>query len=95
MLADDEMLMVLLDKFVRTGTMQSGNKNSETYQLSMKPLTVVMDVHAMAPRVSGLLQRPNLSPRHKAMIKRFDQGLKTMDEGRDPDAMRFNDDDEE
>jgi predicted KAP-like P-loop ATPase len=95
MLADDEMLMALLDKFVRTGTMQSNNKISETYQLSMKPLSAVMDVHAMAPRVSELLQRPNLSPRHKAIIKRFNQGLKAMDEGKDPDAMRFNDDDDE
>jgi predicted KAP-like P-loop ATPase len=95
MLADDEKLMALLDKFVRTGTMQSGNKVSETYQLSMKPLAAAMDVHAMAPRVSGLLERPNLSPRHEAMIKRFNQGLKAMDEGKDPDAMRFNDDDDE
>lgn len=53
-----------------------------------------MDVHAMAPRVRGLLERPNLSPRHEAMIKRFNQGLKAMDEGKDPDTMRFNDDDE-
>jgi hypothetical protein len=95
MLADDEKLMALLDKFVRTGTMQSGNKVSETYQLSMKPLAAAMDVHAMAPRVSGLLARPNLSPRQEAMIKRFNQGLKAMDEGKDPDAMRFTDDDDE
>lgn len=94
MLADDEMLMALLDKFVRTGMMQSGNKVSETYQLFMTSLAAAMDVQAISQRVSGLLQKPNLSPRHKAMIKRFNQGLKAMDEGRDPDAMRFNDDDE-
>lgn len=94
MLADDEKLMALLDKFVRTGTMQSGNKVSETYQLSMKPLAAAMDVQTMAPRVSGLFEHPNLSPRHAAMIKRFSQGLKAIDEGKDPDAMRFNDDDE-
>jgi predicted KAP-like P-loop ATPase len=95
MIADDEKLMALLDKFVRTGTMQSGNKISETYQLSMAPLAAVMDVRANATRVNGLLARPNLTPRQVAMVKRFNQGLKALDEGKDPDAMRFNDDDDD
>lgn len=94
MLADDDKLMALLDKFVRTGTMQSGNKVSETYQLSMKPLAAAMDVQAMAPRVSGLVDRPNLSPRQQATVKRFKQWLKAMAEGKDPDNMHFTDDDE-
>lgn len=94
MLADDDKLMALLDKFVRTGTMQSGNKVSETYQLSMKPLEAVMDVQVMAPRVSGLVERPNLSPRQQATLKRFKQGIKAMEEGKDPDNMHFSDNDE-
>lgn len=93
MLADDDKLMALLDKFVRTGTMQSGNKVSETYQLSMKPLAAAMDVQVMAPRVSGLVARPNLSPRQQATVKRFKQGLKAMLEGKDPDNMHFTDED--
>jgi predicted KAP-like P-loop ATPase len=95
MVADDDKLMALLDKFVRTGTMQSGNKVSETYQLSMKPLAVAVDVEAIAPRVSGLLARPSLSPRQQAMIKRFNQGLKALAEGKDPDSMRFTDHDDD
>jgi hypothetical protein len=75
--------------------MQSGNKISETYQLSMAPLAAVMDVRANATRVNGLLARPNLTPRQVAMVKRFNQGLKALDEGKDPDAMRFNDDDDD
>jgi len=94
MLADDDKLMALLDKFVSTGMMQSGNKVSETYQLSMKPLAAAMDVQVMAPRVSGLVDRPNLSPRQQATIKRFKQGLKAIAEGKDPDNMYITDDDE-
>lgn len=94
MLADDEKLMALLDKFVRTGTLQTGNKVSETYQLSMKPLAAAMDVQVMAPRISALVENANLSPRQQATIKRFKQGLEAMAEGKDPDNMRFSDDDE-
>lgn len=95
MVADDEKLMTLLDKFVRTGTMQSGNRVSETYQLSMKPLAVAVDVETIAPRVSGLLARPSLSPRQLAMLKHFNHGLKAMADGKDPDHMRFTDDDDD
>lgn len=95
MLADDDKLMALLEKFVRTGTMQSGNKVSETYQLSMKPLAAAMDVETIAPRVNGLLARPNLSRRQQATIKRFNQGLKALTEGKDPDNMHFTDDGDE
>ena len=95
MVADDDKLMALLDKFVRTGTMQSGNKVSETYQLSINPLAVAVDVEAIAPRVRGLLARPSLSPRQQAMIKRFNQGLSALAEGKDPDNMRFTDHDDD
>ena len=91
MLADDAKLMALLDKFVRTGTMQSGNKVSETYQLSMAPLAAAIDVEAIASRVNGLLARPNLTERQRAMVKRFNQGMKAIAEGKDPDGMRFDD----
>lgn len=94
MLADDDKLMALLEKFVRTGTMSSGNKVSETYQLSMTPLAAAIDVQVIAPRVCGLLDRPNLSPRQQAMVKRFKQGLRAIAEGKDPDNMHFTDDDE-
>lgn len=95
MLADDDKLMALLDKFVRTGTSQTGNKVTETYQLSIKPLDAAMDIQDLAPRVSGLVARPNLSPRQQATIKRFSQGLKALAEGKDPDDMRFFDDDDD
>ena len=95
MLADDDKLMVLLDKFVQTGTLQSGKKVSETYQLSMKPLAAALDVQAIAPRLSGLLAKPNLSQRQKETIKRFRQGHKAMQEGKDPDNMHFTDDDDD
>ena len=94
MLADDDQLMALLDKFVRTGIMQSGNKVSETYKLSMKPLAAAMDVNAMAPRVIGLADRPNLSRRQLATIERFKQGLNAMAEGKDPDNVHLFDVDE-
>lgn len=94
MLADDDKLSVLLDKFVRTGTMQSGNKVSETYQLSMKPLAAAMDLEALAPRVNGLLSRPNLTERQRATVRRFNQGMKAIAQGKDPDGMHFDDDDE-
>ncbi len=94
MLADNDKLMTLLDKFVRTGLMQSGYRVSETYQLSMKSLAVAIDVQAVAPRVSGLVDRPNLPPRQQATIKRFEQGFKAMAEGKDPDEMHFIDNDE-
>lgn len=92
MLADDDNLMALLDKFVTTGTMQSGNKVSETYQLSMKPLAAAMDVQAIASRVNGLLSRPNLTERQRAIVKRFNQGMKAIAEGKDPDDIHFDDD---
>lgn len=38
MVADDDKLMALLDKFVRTGTMQSGNKVSETSSTVHEPI---------------------------------------------------------
>lgn len=95
MVADDDKLMALLDKFVRTGTIQSGNKVSETYRLSMKPLAVAVDVEAIAPQVNSLLARPSLSPRQQAMIKRFNQGLKALAEGKDPDSMKFTDHDDD
>lgn len=94
MLSDDDKLIGLLDKFVRTGMMQSGNKVSETYQLSMKPLAAAMDVQVMSPRVSGLMDKTNLTPRQMATVKRFKQGLKAMAEGKDPDTMHFADEDE-
>ena len=61
----------------------------------MNPLAVAVDVEAIAQRVSGLLARPSLSPRQQAMIKRFNQGLKALAEGKDPDSMRFPDDDDD
>lgn len=48
MLIGDDKLMALLDKFVRTGRIEAGNKVSET----MKPLAAAMDVQAMAPRIT-------------------------------------------
>jgi predicted KAP-like P-loop ATPase len=90
---DDERLIVLLDKFVRTGQRYSGRKSSETYQLSMKPLAAAIDVKAMEPRVKAIHLRADLSPRIRAATRRFLQGLVAMEKGQDPDQLHFDDDD--
>ena len=95
MLADDDKLLALIDKFVRTGKMESGGRVSETYQLSMAPLDLAVGVQAVADRVKGLASRSNLTPRQQAAIKRFNQGLRAILEGKDPDKMHFMDSDDE
>jgi hypothetical protein len=94
MVDDDEKLIALLDKFVRTGFRHSGRETTETYQLSMKPLAAAMDVEAMKPRVQALPSRANLTARQLAATKRFLQGLQAMARGDDPDALRFHDDED-
>lgn len=90
---DDDKLIALLDKFVRTGLRQSGRETTETYQLSMKPLTAIMDVQAMEPRIKSIQSRADLTPRVRAATKRFLQGLEAMAKGQDPDSLHFYDDD--
>lgn len=92
MVDDDDKLIALLDKFVRTGLRQSGRETTETYQLSMKPLASVMDVQAMEPRIRAIQSRGDLTPRQRAATKRFIQGLQAMGEGKDPDGLRYDDD---
>lgn len=91
MQSDDDLLR-LIDKFVRTGTITSGRKIAETYQLSMKPLAAVMDVQEIEPRVRALLLRPGLSQRQQTVLKRFSQGVQAIAEGKDPDEQRFMED---
>lgn len=91
MLADDDKLLTLLDKFVRTGRRESGGRVSETYRLLMGPLDLAVGVQAIAQRVNGLLVRPNLSLRQRMAINSFNQGLNAMEEGKDPDNMHFMD----
>jgi predicted KAP-like P-loop ATPase len=91
MVDDDEKLLVLLDKFVRTGLSSSGNKTSEIYLLSMVSLGTVMDLQAAAPRVRGLQARSGLTVRQRAAIARFLRGLERMSEGKDPDGLYLDD----
>lgn len=92
MVDDDDGLIVLLDKFVRTGLRHSGRETTETYKLSMKPLAAVMDVEVMEPRIRALQSRADLTARQRAATKRFLQGLQAIAAGNDPDAQRFGDD---
>lgn len=94
MVDEDDGLMVLLDKFVRTGLRQSGRETTETYQLSMKALAAAMDVKAMEPRIRAIQLRVDLNVRQQAATKRFLQGLKALADGQDPDALHFLDDDD-
>lgn len=94
MVNDDDHLIALLDKFVRTGVSHSGRESTETYQLSMKPLAAAIDVKSVESRVKVINSRANLSTRTRAATKRFLQGLQAMDKGQDPDQLRFDDDDE-
>lgn len=93
-LDDDEGLMALLDKFVRTGFRQSGRETTETYQLSMKPLAAAMDIQAMEPRIRALQSRADLTMRHRTVTKRFLQGLQALGDGQDLEGLRFHDDDD-
>lgn len=92
---DDDRLIALLDKFVRTGLRHSGRVTTETYQLSMKPLAAAMDVKAMEPRIRTIQLQTDLTPRVRAATKRFLQSLDAMEKGQDPDQLRFHDDDED
>lgn len=93
MVDDDDGLITLLDKFVRTGLRHSGRETMETYQLSMKPLAAAMDIQAMEPRIRALQSRADLTVRQRTAIKRYLQGLQALADGKDPDELRFHDDD--
>lgn len=93
MIADDDKLIALIDKFVRTGLRQSGRETTETYQLSIKPLTKAIDIQALEARVRAINSQGNLTVRHQVATKQFLQGLQAMAEGKDPDTMRFHEDD--
>ena len=94
MVDEDDGLLELLDKFVRTGLRQSGSETTETYQLSMKPLLAALDAQAMAPRIRAIQSRVDLTDRQRATIKRFFQGLEALADGQDPDALQFQDEDD-
>lgn len=91
MFDDDDRLLELLDKFVRTGLQHSGRKTTETYQLSMKSLAYIIDVQAMEPRIRALQSRADLTARQRAATNRFIQGLQRMAEGKDPDGHYLDD----
>lgn len=92
MVDDDECLIALLDKFVRTGQRHSGRESTETYQISMKPLATAIDVKTIEPRIKAIHLREDLSPRIRTATKRFLQGLVAMEKGQDPDQLHFDDD---
>jgi len=91
MLDDDDRLLTLLDKFVRTGLRQSGTKTTETYQLSLKALAAAIDLEAMEPRVRLLQTRGNLTARQRATVNSYLKGLQRIKEGKDPDGFYDND----
>ncbi|ARK99566.1 KAP family P-loop NTPase fold protein [Burkholderia pseudomallei] len=91
MLNDDEQLLILLDKFVRTGMSQSGNRTKETYQLSLETLAAVMDLDAMEPRIRSLQFRCDLSVRQRVAVDRYLKGLERIKEGKNPDGFYFDD----
>ncbi|WP_431228162.1 KAP family P-loop NTPase fold protein [Burkholderia contaminans] len=91
MLNDDDQLLILLDKFVRTGMSQSGNRTTETYQLSLEALAAVMDINLMEPRIRSLQSRGDLTVRQRAATSRYLKGLQRIKEGKDPDGFYFDD----
>lgn len=93
MLETDDDLLLLIDKFVRTGTMTTGREVTETYHLSMNPLAAIMDVQQIEPRVMALQARPELSSRQQVAIRWFSHGVQAIAEGKDPDKQRFSDSD--
>jgi predicted KAP-like P-loop ATPase len=94
MLAEDDSLIILLDKFVRTGLRHSGRSTTETYQLSFRSLDVVMDVKVMEARIRHLQSRADLSRRVRAATKQFILGLEATQRGQDPDRLYLHDDDQ-
>jgi len=91
MVDNDDLLLILLDRFVRSGWHQTGNRMTETYQLAMKPLAAVMDLGAIESRIHSLQSRDNLTVRQRAAVDRFLMGLKRIGEGKDPDALYLED----
>ncbi|MBV8158779.1 MAG: hypothetical protein JO278_14025, partial [Dyella sp.] len=91
MVDDDDRLLILLDRFVRSGWHHSGNWTTETYQLAMKPLAALMDLDAMESRIRSLKSRDDLTVRQRAAINRYLKGLQRMREGKDPDGFYVED----
>lgn len=92
MLNTDESLLALLDKFVRTGLRQSGNVTEETYQLSIKQLSIAVDLNELAPRLKSINKPIGMSLRQEVSIKRFFQSIEILAKGGDPDNVFFHDD---
>jgi hypothetical protein len=88
---DDNRLLSLLDKFIRTGTVQSGNRVTETYYLSLKSLAITINLDEIEPRVRALQSRSNLTVRQSAAISRYLKGMQLIAEGKDPDGSHFED----
>ncbi|WP_031359273.1 KAP family P-loop NTPase fold protein [Caballeronia sordidicola] len=88
---EDDRLLTLLDRFVRTGTRRSGNRVRETYHLPMETLAVVMDLDAMESRILSLQSRGDLTVRQRAATNRYLKGLQLIREGKDPDGFYFED----
>ena len=91
MVDDDEQLLILLDKFVRVGLMHSGSRTTETYQLAMRPLEVVMDVVAVEPRIRALQARHDLTARQRAATARYLKGMERIRDGKNPDGFYSDD----
>lgn len=85
MLENDDRLMTLLDKFVRTGTRYSDNEVTETYQLSFKALAYAIDVQHIAPRIREIQSQPNLNIRQQTTVNKFIRSLQRMSNGQNPD----------
>jgi predicted KAP-like P-loop ATPase len=90
-LDDDDRLLILLDKFVRTGMRQSGKRARETYQISMETLAAVMDLDAMEPRIRSLQSRGDLTVRQRAAANRYLKGLERIRDGKNPEGFYFDD----
>ncbi|MBN3756053.1 hypothetical protein G3N95_24135 [Paraburkholderia sp. Tr-20389] len=88
---DDDRLLLLLEKFLRTGSSQTGKKFSETYHLSMATLGAVMNLEEIEPRILSLQARNDLTVRQRAAINRYLKGMQRIREGKDPDGFYLDD----
>lgn len=91
LVGNDELLLDLLDRLVRTGYQYSGSRTTEIYQLAMAPLTAIMDLDKEEPRIRSFQSRSDLTVRQRAALNRYLAGLRRIREGKSPDDFYMED----
>jgi predicted KAP-like P-loop ATPase len=89
LIASDELLPRLLEKYLKFGTRGvMGDRAVERVPLlNPKQLEPIVDIDVLAPRVQTILQRPDLPADQKLAAETFLQSLQRTQEGKDPDKI--------